>query len=233
MTSLYVYDTLKCSFPAKHVLHVELNRPKALNAMNRQFWVVSNLFTVLNLGLSSPSDSPLLLISVCPHLQDAKSAFETAHVDPEVRAVVVSSAARIFTAGLDLSEGLNLGATGPDHARCAMAIAAHVKELQRTFTAMEKCSKPVVAVVHSACVGGGVDLITACDIRICSADAWFQVKEVEIGLAADVGTLQRLPKIVGNDSIVRELCLTGSPPNNFSLLFSLVFSLLSSTQTES
>ncbi|XP_009992061.1 PREDICTED: delta(3,5)-Delta(2,4)-dienoyl-CoA isomerase, mitochondrial, partial [Chaetura pelagica] len=62
----------------------------------------------------------------------------------------------------------------------------------------EDCPKPVIAAVHGACVGAGVDLISACDIRYCSQDAWFQVKEVDIGLAADVGTLQRLPKIVGN-----------------------------------
>ena len=58
------------------------------------------------------------------------------------------------------------------------------------------------------CVGGGIDLITACDIRYCSKDAWFTIKEVDVGLAADIGTLQRLPKIVGNDSLVRELVYT-------------------------
>lgn len=74
---------------------------------------------------------------------------------------------------------------------------------------MEHCYKPVIVGIHSACVGAGVDLITAADIRYCTDDAWFQVKEIDIGMAADVGTLQRLPKVIGNQSLVRELCLTG------------------------
>jgi len=67
---------------------------------------------------------------------------------------------------------------------------------------------PVIAAVHGACVGAGVDLVTACDIRYATADAFFQIKEVDIGLAADVGTLQRFPRVVGNDSLTRELCYT-------------------------
>ena len=66
----------------------------------------------------------------------------------------------------------------------------------------------MIACVHGHCVGGGIDLITACDIRYCTPDAWFTVKEIDIGLAADIGTLQRFPKIVGNDSLVRELVYT-------------------------
>ena len=60
---------------------------------------------------------------------------------------------------------------------------------------MERCKKPVICAIHSACVGGGVDLVTATDIRLATQDAWFCVKEVDMGLAADVGTLQRLPKV--------------------------------------
>lgn len=74
---------------------------------------------------------------------------------------------------------------------------------------MEVCVKPVIAAIHSACVGAGASLITAADIRYCTEDAWFTVKEIELGLAADVGALQRLGKIVGNQSLVRELCFTG------------------------
>ena len=72
----------------------------------------------------------------------------------------------------------------------------------------KQCHKPVIGLIHGHCVGGGVDLITACDIRYCSRDAWFTVKEVDIGLAADIGTLQRLPKVVGNQSLARELIYT-------------------------
>lgn len=77
------------------------------------------------------------------------------------------------------------------------------------MTSLEICSKPVIAAVHSGCIGAGIDMITAADIRYCTEDAWFTVKEVEIGMAADVGTLQRLPKVIGNQSLVRELCFTG------------------------
>lgn len=79
---------------------------------------------------------------------------------------------------------------------------------QDAISSLEKCCKPVITVSHNACVGAGVDLITAADIRYCSKDAWFQVKEVDIGMAADVGTLQRLPKVIGSQSLVRELCFT-------------------------
>lgn len=81
--------------------------------------------------------------------------------------------------------------------------------IQEAITSLELCLKPIIVGVHSACIGAGVDLITAADIRYCTDDAWFQVKEVDIGMAADVGTLQRLPKVIGNQSLVRELCFTG------------------------
>lgn len=96
-----------------------------------------------------------------------------------------------------------------DPARDIYRMRKHVKEFQDSFTAIEECSKPVIAAVHNACFGAGVDLITACDIRYCAKDSFFCVKEVDVGLAADVGSLQRLPKVIGNNSLVRELCLTG------------------------
>uniref|UniRef100_T1JKI9 Delta(3,5)-Delta(2,4)-dienoyl-CoA isomerase, mitochondrial n=1 Tax=Strigamia maritima TaxID=126957 RepID=T1JKI9_STRMM len=95
-----------------------------------------------------------------------------------------------------------------DIARKARFMKKLVSDYQSSFTAIENCNKPVIAAIHGACIGGGVDMVTACDIRYCTQDAWFQIKEVDIGLAADVGTLQRLPKIVGNDGLVRELSYT-------------------------
>lgn len=74
---------------------------------------------------------------------------------------------------------------------------------------METCCKPVIVTIHSACIGAGVDLISAADIRYCTHDSFFQIKEVDIGMAADVGTLQRFPKAIGNQSLARELCFTG------------------------
>lgn len=80
--------------------------------------------------------------------------------------------------------------------------------MQDSITAVEKCRKPIIAAVHGACIGGGIDLITACDIRYCTESAFFSVKEVDVGITADLGTLQRLPRIVGYGNAV-ELALTG------------------------
>ena len=88
-----------------------------------------------------------------------------------------------------------------------------LKQMQDCFTALETCPVPVVAAVSGHCIGAGVDLVCCADVRVCSPNAVFAVREVALGLAADVGTLQRLPKIVGHQSVVRELCLTG---RNFS-----------------
>lgn len=95
-----------------------------------------------------------------------------------------------------------------DPARRSYHIRHHLRWFQESISAIELCEKPVVAAIHGGCYGAGVDLITACDIRYCANDALFCVKEVDVGLAADVGTLQRLPKVIGNQSLVRELCLT-------------------------
>lgn len=80
--------------------------------------------------------------------------------------------------------------------------------MQDAVTAIERCRKPVVAAIHGACIGGGIDVVTACDLRFCSKDAFFAVKEVDLGITADLGTLQRLPKIVGFANAM-ELALTG------------------------
>ncbi|CAG2120809.1 unnamed protein product [Medioppia subpectinata] len=81
--------------------------------------------------------------------------------------------------------------------------------LQNSFNSIVKCSKPVITSIHGGCVGAGLDLISAADIRYCSNDAFFSLREVAIGMAADLGSLQRFPKIVGNDSLVREMAFTG------------------------
>jgi enoyl-CoA hydratase len=83
-----------------------------------------------------------------------------------------------------------------------------ILDLQDTLTSIERCRKPVLAAIHGACIGGGMDLITACDMRYCSANAYFSVKEIDVGMTADVGTLQRLPRLIG-EGMVRELAYTG------------------------
>ncbi|KAB1273318.1 Delta-dienoyl-CoA isomerase; mitochondrial [Camelus dromedarius] len=97
---------------------------------------------------------------------------------------------------------------GTDVARNSWQLRSLITRYQETFSVIEKCPKPVIAATHGGCIGGGVDLITACDIRYCAQDAFFQVKEVDVGLAADVGTLQRLPRVIGNQSLVNELAFT-------------------------
>lgn len=130
--------------------------------------------------------------------------------DSECRAVVISGAGKMFTSGIDLMDvGSDLlQPKGDDPARISWYLRDLIRRYQETFSVIEKCPKPVIAAIHGGCIGGGVDLVTACDIRYCAQDAFFQVKEVDIGLAADVGTLQRLPKVIGNQSLVNELAFT-------------------------
>ncbi|XP_033988667.1 delta(3,5)-Delta(2,4)-dienoyl-CoA isomerase, mitochondrial [Trematomus bernacchii] len=174
------YTALAVSHPAESVTHVELHRPEKRNAMNRAFW------------------------------SEMVDCFNEIAADPDCRVVLVSGAGKIFTAGIDLMDmaGDILQPEGDDMARRSWNMKKIITKYQETFSVIEKCPKPVVVAIHGACVGGGVDLITACDIRLCTQDAWFQVKEVDIGLAADVGTLQRLPKVIGSRSLVNELALT-------------------------
>ncbi|XP_064623837.1 delta(3,5)-Delta(2,4)-dienoyl-CoA isomerase, mitochondrial-like [Lineus longissimus] len=174
------YETLKVTTPLENVVQVEINRPEKRNAMNRAFW------------------------------REIRECFQKLANDSDCRAVVLSAAGKVYTAGLDIMDNAELMMQGDveDVGRKAMNFRNMIRDYQESFTVIEKCPKPVIAAIHNACVGGGVDMVTACDIRYCSKDAWFQIKEVDIGLAADVGTLQRLPKVIGNDSLARELAYT-------------------------
>lgn len=167
-----------------HVATLWLDRPEQRNAMGPAFW----------------DDLPVAMAEL--------------DQDPDVRAVVLAGRGRHFTAGLDLAAmaGDVLGGGGGDGAGSAAARATRflgtVTRLQRSITSVDRCSKPVVAAIHGACIGGGVDLVTACDIRLCSADATFSVRETRLAMVADVGTLQRLPRIVGRGHAA-ELAFTG------------------------
>lgn len=132
--------------------------------------------------------------------------FRSFDSDPDVRVVVVKAAGKSFTAGLDLMEagGILTDATAAGREK----LRRKVIELQQSMNAIEKCSKPVIAAVHSHCIGGGIDMLSACDIRIATADAVFSIRETRIAIIADLGTLQRLPAIIG-DGWFRELALTG------------------------
>ena len=125
------------------------------------------------------------------------------------RVAILDAAGAHFSAGLDLSvfEELRARTAGDCDGRSRERLRRMILDLQDTVTAIERCPKPVIASIHAACVGGGIDIIAACDLRYCSANAWFSVKEVDVGLVADVGTLQRLPRLVG-EGMARELAFS-------------------------
>ncbi|XP_066099294.1 delta(3,5)-Delta(2,4)-dienoyl-CoA isomerase, mitochondrial [Saccopteryx bilineata] len=174
------YESLRVTAAQKHILHVQLNRPEKRNAMNKAFW------------------------------SEMVECFNKISQDADCRAVVISGAGKMFTAGIDLMDMAStiLQPEGDDVARISWNLRNIIAKYQETFSVIEKCPKPVIAAIHGGCIGGGVDLITACDIRYCAQDAYFQVKEVDVGLAADVGTLQRLPRVIGSQSLVNELAFT-------------------------
>lgn len=131
--------------------------------------------------------------------------------DPSIRAILLTgSGPRAFTAGLDVhaaSQG-TITQTSSDAARTANTLRRHILEFQDCITALEKCEKPVIAVLHGISFGLALDMCLACDIRFSTKDTRFSVKEVDIGLAADIGTLSRLPHAVGNHSWVKEVALS-------------------------
>lgn len=133
--------------------------------------------------------------------------------DPDVHAILIWAKGRMFTAGLDLKSAASgmMQSTG-NPVEDNVSFYWHVKHLQSSFTQLSKCKKPVIVAVHSLCLGGGVDLITAADIRLCTEDASFQVLETKIAIVADLGTLQRLSPIVGR-GVAREMVFTSNPLN--------------------
>ncbi|MFV0494225.1 crotonase/enoyl-CoA hydratase family protein [Mycobacterium sp.] len=137
--------------------------------------------------------------------------FATLDADREVRAIVLAGSGRNFSYGLDLPA--TGGTFTPVLAEGALArprtdFHAEIKRMQNAISAVADCRTPTIAAVHGWCIGGGVDLISAVDIRYASADAKFSVREVKLAIVADVGSLARLPLIL-NDGHLRELALTG------------------------
>lgn len=130
--------------------------------------------------------------------------------EPEVRAIVVRSSAKSFSYGLDLPAAMaDLGPhLGGGTAAPRMELRRLIRKLQGGFNAIAACPVPVIAAVHGHCIGGGLDLITACDIRLASRDATFSLRETRIAIVADLGSLQRLPRIMGQGH-AREMAFTG------------------------
>ncbi|KAF2238153.1 ClpP/crotonase [Viridothelium virens] len=184
----WTYDYFNMSFPINAVVHVEINRPAKLNAWIEPMW-----------------------------LELAKIFNRISH-DPEIRAVLLTGAGeRAFSAGLDIqaaSQGGILSESAQDNARKANALRRHILEFQSCISALEKCEKPIISLLHGSSYGLAIDLTLATDIRLCtsrSPPTTFCVKEVDIGIAADIGTLSRLPKAVGNLSWVKDIALTARP----------------------
>ena len=129
--------------------------------------------------------------------------------DPAVRAIVLMGEGRHFSSGMDLSAFSGIAdMTKDEPGRAALALRAHILKLQDSFTALEEVRVPVICAIHGACIGGAIDMITAADIRICAENSYFSIEEIHIGMAADVGTLQRLPKLIPPGA-ARELAMTG------------------------
>lgn len=165
--------------PAPGVAHLQLNRPERLNTLAPAFF---------------------------PALRDTVLALNAAG---QTRALVISSTGKHFSAGMALdvfgAGDLDLSTTT---ARGRLAFQDHLRQLMRCFDVLEEARFPVIAAIQGGCVGGALDMAAACDLRVCSADAFFTVQEIHIGMAADLGILQRLPKIVA-PGIAKEMAYLG------------------------
>lgn len=152
--------------------------------------------------------------------QELPLLFDRLSTCPSTRAVILSGAGdKAFTAGLDVQSVSQNSVLDPQHsrtesepvldpARKAAHMRRHIDGFQACITAIEKCQKPVIVALHGWCLGLGIDISVCADVRICAKDTKFAVKEVDIGLAADIGTLSRLPKVVGNGSWIKDVCLS-------------------------
>ena len=182
------YETFKYSVENK-IAHVAFNRPDKVNSLNETAW------------------------------KELKAIFETIDADPEVRVAVLSGEGKLFSAGIDLQ--MLMSVKNVESIECggrrSEKILKFVKELQAPINAIENCSKPVIAAIHNGCIGGAVDIVAACDMRYCTEDAYFTIKEIDMGMVADLGTLQRLPKFV-KPAVVAEMAYTGRKVGHIEVL---------------
>ncbi len=161
------------------IAHIVLNRPEKRNAMSAEFW----------------ADLPEIIRDI-----DAGA---------KARVIVISSTGPVFSAGIDLSMFADIaGPSDKNHPQYGTAFLSKVKYLQASFTALEDCRIPVLVAIQGGCIGGGVDLITACDMRYGTQDSFITIYEIMVGMTADVGTF---PRILNHmpEGVVRELAYTG------------------------
>jgi enoyl-CoA hydratase len=161
-----------------HVAHLVLNQPKAMNTMHPQFW------------------------------RELDGVLSDLHRSGEARALVISSTGKHFSAGMALETfggAIQMNDKTPEG---RAAVFDTLSDMQATFTKLETLRIPVIVAIQGGCIGGAVDMVTACCIRYASAEAFFCIQEINIGMVADVGTLQRLPKLIPL-AVVKELAYTG------------------------
>ena len=175
------FDRLKAftvTIDENHVAEICLRRPEALNSMNADFW------------------------HELPEIIDALDRQGSARV------IILCSSGKHFTAGMDLSVLSSMGGNPEQEpARQAEKLRRWILSLQDTFTKLEMARMPVISAVQGACIGGGVDMVCATDMRFCTSNAYFNVKETELGITADVGTLQRIESVMPA-GLARELCFS-------------------------
>lgn len=161
--------------------------------------------SVFCLYLNRPSHRNALSIDF---FDEFPKAIKSLDQNPNVNVIILIGAGDHFCAGIDINTLNSITQKSDcDQGRSNERFRRYIKHLQSAITALEECRKPVIASIHGACIGGGIDIITACDIRYCTKDALFSVKEVDLAITADLGTLQRLPGIVGYGNAL-ELALT-------------------------
>lgn len=160
------------------VATVNLNRPDKANSMNGPMWV------------------------------ELQACFEWVAEEPAVRVAILAGNGRHFCAGIDLALFSEIAPGAKEPGRAREQLRRNVLRLQANLSAIENCGKPVLAAIQYTCIGGAVDMTCCCDMRYCTEDAYFAIKEIDLGMTADVGTLQRLPRLIG-DGMVRELAYTG------------------------
>ena len=161
-----------------HIAHLVLNQPEAMNTMHPTFW--RELDTVLT----------------------------QLHKDGSARVLVISSTGKHFSAGMALETFASATLMDDQSPEGRAAMFDLITDMQATFSKLETLRLPVIAAIHGACIGGAVDMVSACCIRYATADAFFCIQEINIGMVADVGTLQRLPKLMPL-AVVKELAYTG------------------------
>lgn len=162
-----------------HIARVTLNQPDTLNSLTPEFW------------------------------REIRAVFEAIESDTRVRVVVLASTGKHFTAGLDFAVFARFRPDATrEPARHREQVRDLIRAMQASFNAIDGCRVPVLAAIQGACIGGGVDMIAACDLRYCSRDALFCIQETNLGVTADLGTLQRLPLIIPA-GVMRELAYSG------------------------